>query len=143
MVDENTIVKERQLAIRREMDRRHISLKAVQLDGRWENVSTVASYFPNPEGLQDPATMSVASLYRLLKTKALPADLLSMLLPDGFVILEASEVIDYDEFAAGCRSFLEAKDRAHHPESEQGRDIGPNENAELGRKVVRLPVRAA
>lgn len=137
MRDENSIVRDSQRLIRREMDRRGIAIKAVQLDGGWNTPSTVQSYFPADKDAE-PATMSVAALYRLISTKALPIELLSLLLPSGHLIVQAPEGVDYDEFSQGCRDFIDAKDRAHHPESEAGRDIGPGESAELGAKVVRL-----
>lgn len=143
MCDENTIVRERQLLIRREMDRRHISIKAVQYDGGWKTPSTVMSYFPNPEGSHEPQTMSVASLYRLLKTKALPSDLLSLLLPDGFVIVRAPEQMNHDEIAEAMHDFLQAKERAHHPDSEAGREIGPNESETLRGKFTVIQGKAA
>lgn len=143
MRDENAIVRERQLLIRREMDRRGISIKAVQYDGGWENSSTVLSYFPCPEGAKEPQTMSVASLYRLLVRKALPADLLSLLLPDGFVIVRAPEAINHDEIAEAMHDFLQAKERAHHPESEEGREIGPGEDNVLRGKFVNVAGKAA
>lgn len=137
MHDENTIVRERQRLIRREMNRRGIAIKAVQLDGGWKDPSTVLSYFPADKD-KVPATMSVASLYRLLTTKALPADLLSLMLPDGFAIVQVPEGIDYDDMAAGCLDYAAEHARARHPESECGVDIGPQEDIALGAKVVRL-----
>lgn len=136
MRDENTIVRERQQLIRREMDRRQISIKAVQLDGGWNTTSTVLSYFPNPEGSAEPQTMSVAALYRLIASKALPIDLLSMMLPDGFRIVRVPEEVDHDEIAAVLHDYLQTKERAHHPESPAGREIAECENAELSGKVV-------
>lgn len=135
--DDNRIVRDRQRLVRREMDRRGISIKAVQLDGGWSNPSTILSYFPADEHAE-PATMSVAALFRLLRTKALPSDLLSLLLPDGHVIVQVPENIDYDAISTACRDFIDSKERAHHPESEAGRDLGPTEKGELGAKVVRL-----
>jgi hypothetical protein len=119
------------------MDRRGISIKAVQLDGGWETASTVLSYFPAaPDAV--PATMSVASLYRLLSTRALPADLLSLLLPEGHAIVRVPEGIDYDEISSACRDFIDAKEKAHHPDSEAGREIGPGESNVLRLKVARV-----
>lgn len=141
MRDENTIVRERQLAIRREMDRRDISIKAVQYDGGWKNPSTVLSYFPNPDGAAEPATLSAATLYRLLRTKALPIDLMSMLLPDGFRIVHVPEEVDHDEIADVVRDYLATKDHAHHPDSPAGRDIAPCEDNVLCGKFAQ--VRAA
>lgn len=142
MRDDNTIVRDRQCAIRREMDRRGILLKQVQLDGEWETVSTVASYFPSPESKQQPAIMSAAALYRLIRAKALPLDLLSMMLPEGFQIVRAPEEIDHDEFEAMTRDYLAAKGKAHREDSEAGREIGPNERALLDGKVVQLKAAA-
>lgn len=137
MHDENMIVRDRQRLIRRQMDARGILVKQVQLDGGWETPSTVQSYFP-ADPSKEPATMSVASLYRLIEKKALPVDLLSLLLPPGHLIVRAPEGVDYDEISAFCRDFVDTKERAHHPESECGRDLGPGEKAELSGKVVRL-----
>lgn len=143
MRDENTIVRERQMLIRREMDRNGISIKAVQLDGGWKTPSTVLSYFPNPEGTEEPATMSVAALYRLLRTKALPAQLLSLLLPDGYQIVEVPEDVDHDEFAECVHGYLAQKAKAHRPDSEAGPAIGPTEHKALCGKVVELRSKAA
>lgn len=138
MRDENSIVRDRQLAIRREMDRRDISIKAVALDGGWKDPSTILSYFPNPEGAKEPATMSVAALYRLIRTGALPVDLLSLLLPEGHLIVKAPVEIDHDTISEAVQDYLHEKERAHHPESEAGREIGPGEDKVLRLKVARL-----
>ena len=139
MYDENKIVRDGQRLIRREMDRRGIAIKAVQLDGGWETSSTVLSYFPaDPE--KEPAIMSVAALHRLLGRKALPADLLSLLLPEGHAIVKVPEGVDFDKLADSFAEFLTAKNAAHHPESEAGRDIGPGEEAHLSAKIVHLPI---
>ena len=143
MRDENTIVRERQQLIRREMDRRQISIKAVQYDGGWETSSTVLSYFPNPDGGKEPQTMSVAAFYRLISRKALPLDLLSTMLPDGFLIVRAPENINHDEIAEAMHDFLQTKERAHHPESEDGREIGPNESESLRDKFTVIQGKAA
>lgn len=131
--DADNIVRERQKAIRREIDRRGIHMKAVALDGGWENTSTVLSYFPADRDAQ-PAVMSVAALYRLLG--ALPTDLLSLLLPDGHAIVRVPEGIDHDELASGFQDYLQTKHAAHHPESEAGREIGPNEDKLLRSKLT-------
>lgn len=135
MTDYDTIVRERQKLIRREMDRRGIAVKAVQLDGGWDNPSTVLSYFPADRHAQ-PAIMSVASLNRLFD--ALPLDLLSVLLPDGFTIVRVPENVDHDEISAAVQDYLRTKEEAHHPLSEAGREIGPNEDATLRGKVAHL-----
>lgn len=133
--DAETIVRERQKAIRREIDRRGIAMKAIAMDGGWDSTSTVLSYFPADQHAQ-PAVMSVASLFRLFD--ALPTDLLSLLLPDGYAIVQVPEGIDHDDLERGCRDFLATKGEAHHPDSPAGRDIAPCEAKALDAKVVQL-----
>lgn len=137
MADATNIVRDRQKLVRREMNRRGISIKAVQLDGGWDSSSTVLSYFPEDTHAQ-PAVMSVAALYRLLDTGALPADLLSLMLPPGFQIVRAPEAIDHDDVEDMFRDYLAAKGKAHHPDSEAGREIGPGEQDKLDGKVVQI-----
>ncbi len=57
MCDNSSIVKQRQLAIRRELDRRQIALKVVSLDSGIA-YSTLASYFPAASDA-NPAQMPV------------------------------------------------------------------------------------
>lgn len=138
MRDSSTIMRDRQRAIRRELDRRGISLKAVSFDSGI-SYSTLCSYFPGNERGEvekQPAEMPSGAVYRLCGH--IPMDLLNLLLPDGFAIVQVPAGIDYDEISAGCRDFIDAKDKAHHPESEAGRDLGPTERADLDCKVVRL-----
>ena len=142
MIDYDKIVRDRQALVRRQMDERRITIKQVQCDGGWESPSTVLSYFPADRDRQ-PATMSVASLFRLLETEALPPELLSLLLPAGFQINRVHEGLDHDEVETACRDFLAAKGKAHHPESEAGREIGPTEAQELARRAVALVAVAA
>lgn len=79
--------------------------------------------------------MPVGALYALVGV--IPAELLSLLLPDEHVIVRVPEGIDFDEFSAACREFVDAKEAAHHPESEAGREIGPTENVVLLGKAAR------
>lgn len=142
MHDENTIVRERQRLIRRQMERDGILLKQVQLDGGWKTPSTVQSYFPaDPD--HEPATMSVAALYRLIVTKALPVELLSLLLPPGHMIVQVPEEMDHDQLCEAMQDWLHAKHQAHHPESEAGREIGPGEDNVLRCKFTAVAGRAA
>jgi hypothetical protein len=134
MVCNNSIVRERQLAVRREMDRRQISLKCVSADSGIP-YPTVVSYFPGEKN-KVPHTMPVSALFALCR--ALPLDLLSMLLPDDVAILRVSEGADHDELAALCLDYAMTHTAARHPESEAGVDIGPNENRNLSEKVTRL-----
>lgn len=136
MADANMIVRDRQLAIRREMDRRGISLKAVSLDSGIP-YPTIVSYFPGEQDRQ-PATLPGSAIFMLALTKALPLDLLSLILPDGFQIVRAPELLDHDEFENLCRDYLATKGKAHHPDSPGGREIAPCEEAALTGKVVTL-----
>ena len=136
MPDGVTIIRERQLAIRREMDRRGISLKAVSLDSGVP-YDTIKSYFPGEKNAV-PHTIPGSALYSLCDSKALPLDLLSLLLPDGFQIIRAPEDIDHDTLCDMASEYVAEKNRAHHPESEAGRDIGPGEHAVLTAKVAQL-----
>lgn len=137
MTDYDNIVRDRQKAIRREIDRRDIAIKSIQLDGGWKEPSTVLSYFPADQ-FKVPATMSVAALYRFIKTEALPIELLSMLLPEGFSIVRNPESIDHDEIDCLMRDYVATKAQAHHPESEAGREIGPGEDNVLRGKFARV-----
>lgn len=136
MPDGVTIVRERQLVIRREMDRRAISLKAVSLDSGVP-YDTIKSYFPG-ERDKVPATIPGSVIYSLCETEALPTDLLSLLLPVGFQIIRAPEDIDHDALCELASDYVAEKNRAHHPESEAGRDIGPGEHSALTGKIMQL-----
>jgi transcriptional regulator with XRE-family HTH domain len=139
MRDEDKIVRSRQLTIRRELDRRGLSLKAIAFDSHL-SYSTLISYFPG-ERDREPATISGAALFALCGV--LPADLISLILPDGFQIVRAPEAIDHDALCELANEYVTAKNRAHHPESEAGRDIGPGEEAALGGLVVQMVGSAA
>jgi hypothetical protein len=138
MADAVKIVRQRQLAIRREMDRRGIALKQVEFDSGIP-YATLLSYFPL-EGSREPAQIPGSAIYALAQGGALPNDLLSLLLPAGRVIVTVPEETDLDGLADAFADFLHHKNAAHHPESEAGRDIGPNERAKLNSKVVQLPL---
>lgn len=132
------IMRRRQRAIRRELDRRGIHLKVVSFDSGIP-YSTICSYFPgNERGFAEkqPAEMPTGAMYALCG--AIPDDLLNLLMPEGYAVVRVPAGVDYDEISERCRDFMASKDRAHHPESEAGRDIGPNERSELDSKVVRL-----
>lgn len=141
MADGNTIVRERQLVIRREMDRRGISLKAVSLDSGIP-YPTIVSYFPGEKD-KVPATLSGGALFSLCSTKALPLDLLSLVLPDGFQIVHAPEGIDHGALATWAADYLAVKNAAHDPNSECAEAIGPREQALLDGKVAQFPRMAA
>lgn len=132
MADDNAIMREALLTIRQKLDERGLHLKVCAARGGF-SYSTFLTWFPLDGKPQVPSLAASPGL-----AKALPGDLLSLLVPDGFHIVPDPDGIDYDAFSAGCRAFIDAKDNAHHPESECGRDIGPGEQAVLDSNVVRL-----
>ena len=127
------IMRDRQCAMRREMDRRAIALKAVSFDSGIP-YSTLLSYFPNADAQKEPAVMPVSAQYMLCG--AIPQDILSLLLPEGHVIVKAPVEMDHDQIGEAFHDYLHTKERAHHPESEAGREIGPNEDNILKFKAV-------
>lgn len=137
MADNSNIVailKGRQCAMRNAMDQRGITLKAVSFDSGIP-YSTLLSYFPEPGGTL-PALMPVSAQYALCG--AIPEDILSQLLPDGRRIVRAPEILDHDEVSEALCDYLREKERAHHPESEDGREIGPQEDNVLRGKFARV-----
>jgi hypothetical protein len=133
MRNASDIIRERQLAIRRELDRRGIPLKVIAFDSRIK-YDTLLSYFPGGERV--PAELPTSAAFSLCGV--LPDDLLNLLCPEGYAVVRVPAGIDFDEISGACRSFIDCKEQAHHPESEAGRDIGPNEHQELAVNVVRL-----
>jgi hypothetical protein len=89
MHDESEIVgviRQRQAAMRREMDRRQIAMKVVSQDSGI-SYSTLLTYFP-ADPLKQPVQIPGSAIFAL--TGHLPADILSLLLPTGHVIVKAS-----------------------------------------------------
>lgn len=140
MCDETNNMLEIQRIIREQLDRRGISLKVVAAKSGIK-YGTLCTYFPGNEHSAEPRkpVQLPAGAFRKL-CGAIPDDLLNLILPDGFAIVRVPRGLDYDEVSAGCREFIDAKERAHHPESEAGRDIGPNEEVELGTHAAKLKV---
>lgn len=138
MRDNVAIIRERQLGIRRLIDDKGIALKLVAFDSGIP-YETLLTYFPAP-GTRDPAQIPGGAIYALCA--ALPAELLSLLLPVGFQIVRAPEGIDHDRIAELAADYLATKLAAHDPESEAGRDIGPGEDRALTGKVVAFAVTA-
>jgi hypothetical protein len=146
MADENRIMEREaetvrglQRTIRKQLDQRGHSLKAASFDSGI-GYSTLCSYFTNEKDAK-PSALTVAGLRLLLD--ALPADLLSLLLPDGWQIVRAPEGIDHDALSEQLVDYLATKQAAHHPDSECGPALGPNETALLDSKVVQITARAA
>lgn len=141
MRDNVAIIRARQTTIRNQIAIRNISLKCVAMDSGIP-YDTLMTYFP-VEGGRDPAQIPGGAIFALCfgadgKTPALPLDLLSLLLPDGFQILRAQEGVNHDDLADLAAEYLALKNAAHHPASEAGVAIGPNENERLDAKVVQL-----
>jgi hypothetical protein len=134
------ILRDRQCAMRREMDRRGLTLKAISFDSGIP-YSTLLSYFPNEDGRCEPALMPVSAQYALCGH--VPDDILSQLLPEGRRIVRVAEGLDHDEVAELLHDYLQTKERAHHPDSEAGREIGPGEDNVLRAKFARVAGRAA
>jgi transcriptional regulator with XRE-family HTH domain len=133
--DDNAIVRETLLAIRLELDARGLPLKVIASKAG-VSYSTFLSWFPAGGTPQIPSLAALRGLAR-----ALPGDLLSLLVPDGFHIVPDPSGLDYDDFAAGCLDFASAHAQARHPNSECGVDIGPREKSNLDDKVVvMLPI---
>lgn len=132
--DISLTTKETQERIFRIAQRNGLTLKAISLDSGIP-YSTLRGYAGNSG---ETAEMPVSALRKLVGV--IPDELLSLLLPDGRVIVRVPEDMDLDRLAEDFADFLAAKNAAHHPESECGRDIGPNEHAELSAKVVSLPL---
>lgn len=137
MNDESTIVgiiRERQKGMRRELDRRGIAMKVVSQDSGIP-YPTLLTYFP-ADPRATPAQIPGSAIFAL--TGHIPADILSLLLPTGHLIVQVSEGVDHDEIDRLRRDYSATKAEAHDPDSECGRDIGPKEHAALTGKVVRL-----
>lgn len=129
------VLKARQSAMRREMDRRGIAMKAVSFDSGIP-YSTLLSYFPEEGGSREPALMPVSAQYLLCG--AIPEDILSQLLPEGRRIVRVPEIIDHDEIAEALHDYLHEKERAHHPDSPAGREIAPCEDNILRGKFAKV-----
>lgn len=117
----------RQMAVRSEMERRRILLKSVAAQAGM-SLSTVSSYFPLAG---TPAVMSMASLFQLLETKALPIDLAAWLLPAGLEIIHVPDGVDHDDVAQACSEYLSRYTAARHPAGECGINIGRREGTSL------------
>lgn len=99
-----TIIRDRQAAMRREMDRRGVHLKQVHFDSGIPQ-PTLQSYLPASDKAQ-PAQMPLGALYALLDGKALPADILSLLLPPGWVLVREDKDDRTQVLLKGLRTLL-------------------------------------
>jgi hypothetical protein len=138
MRDAVRIVRDRQLFVRREMQRRGIALKQVELDSGLPH-PTLLSYFP-AEGSRDPAVLPASALFALLATRALPLDLLNLLLPEGLALVAVPDDVDHDAAAQAMQAYLIGKGQAHRPDSPDGPAIAPCEDAQLRGALAAVPV---
>jgi len=131
MRDDNEMVHGVQRAIREQLDARGISLKVVAAQSGI-TYSSLCGYFPGNERGSTPRAPTELPLSAIRKLhRALPADILNLLAPEGWAIVRLPCEVDFDEVDKVCRDFCATKAAAHHPESEAGRDIGPSEAAKL------------
>jgi hypothetical protein len=134
----NEIIRQRQLAIRRELDRRQIPLKVIAFDSGIP-YPTLLTYFPGGE--RPAAEMPTSAAFALCGI--IPDDLMNLLCPQGYALVPVPVDANYDDVNQHCMEFIAEKAKAHHPESEAGVEIGPNEQAHLACKVIRLRGRVA
>jgi hypothetical protein len=140
MRDVSTIMRQRQRDVRCEIDGRGFHLKAVASKSGIE-YGTLLTYFPGGE--REPAVIPMSAVYALAEARALPTDILSMLMPIGFAVVEVPEGVDFDDIERACRDFLSAKGDVHHPDSPAQRDIAPCEEQKLTAKVVQIRAKVA
>lgn len=126
------IIRDRQAAMRREMDRRRIAMKIVAQDSGL-SYSTLLTYFP-ADANKTPVQIPGSVIFAL--TGHAPADILSLLLPSDFIIVQVPEGVDHDQIAEAVSDYLHEKNAAHHPLSEAGREIGPREDETLRGKLA-------
>jgi len=143
MRDENEIVHGVQRAIREQLDARGISLKVVAAQSGI-SYSSLCGYFPGNERgttARAPTELPLSAIRKL--HKALPADILNLLAPEGWAIVRVPCEVDFDEVDNLCRKFCAEKAAAHHKDSECGEAIGPTETQRLASSPVVLSVAAA
>lgn len=62
----------------------------------------------------------------------IPVDILNLFFEGtGFHLAEDREIEDMEKLAEACQNFLQRKNECHHPNSEAGPGIGPNEHSKL------------
>jgi len=128
------IIRYRQKKMREAIDKRGLLMKAVAEDSGIP-YTTLLTYFP-ADDKKTPVQIPGSVIFAL--TGHLPADIMSLLLPVGHVIVKAPEEVDHDEIAECLHDYLHEKEKAHHPLSEDGREIGPGEDNVLRGKFARV-----
>lgn len=134
MQDEKTILLDKQQRVFRiacDPKRYGLTLKLIAMDSGL-HYDSVRHYAAGETALPLSAFVALMGV--------VPDELLSLLLPDGRAIVKVPDEIDHDTLADAVAEYLHDKNAAHHPESECGRDLGPNETTRLDAKVVHLPI---
>jgi hypothetical protein len=128
-------VRETQERIFRLAQRDHgLTLKAIALDSGIP-YGTLRTYAGNTTD-RATAEMSASAIRKL--TGIIPAELLSLLLPDGFAIVRVPEEVDHDTIETLARDYLAAKGKAHRPDSPGGRELASCESNVLDLKAAAL-----
>lgn len=128
------VIRDRQKAIRRELDRRLIHMKAVAQDSGID-YTTLLTYFP-ARADKVPAQIPGSVIFAL--AGAIPDDVLSLLMPTGHLIISVPEDMDHDTMADLAADYMRAKADAHHVDSPAGREIAPCEEGVLSAKAALL-----
>jgi hypothetical protein len=88
------------------------------------------------------AKMSLVGMLAIAEIPDFPLELLSLIMPANITLVRVPEGVDHDDLAECFHDYLQAKERAHHPESEAGREIGPGEHNVLCLKAARVKAAA-
>lgn len=104
-----------------------LTLKAIHLD-------TGICYQSLRNYASGVTTMPITAIHALCGV--IPNELLSLLLPAGFGVVEQSDDIDFADMAAKCVDLLTTYTAARAENSECGPAIGPNEKEALSGKVA-------
>jgi hypothetical protein len=126
------IIRDRQRLMRKAIDKSGILMKVVA-DDSGLSYSTLLTYFPADKD-KTPVQIPGSVIFAL--TGHLPANIMSLLLPAGHVIVRAPEEIDHDALSELMQDWVRTKEQAHHPDSEDGREIGPKEDNVLRGKFA-------
>lgn len=82
--------------------------------------------------------ISLWGVKKLLRVKGMAPFLSRLFEPEDHALVRIPAEIDHAAIAGGMSDYLAAKHDAHHPESEAGPAIGPNEDNVLRGKFARV-----
>jgi hypothetical protein len=87
--------------------------------------------------------MPLSAFRKLIATRALPLEILSLLLPDGVALAPAGEgEMDHAALAGHAMGYVSDYTSARDPKSEAGEALGPGERAALDARGAVLKVAA-